>query len=33
VKITYFNKREREKQVRGGDFGSKIDPKSPFFGG
>ena len=33
VKITYFNKREREKQVRGVILGQKIDPKSPLFGG
>jgi len=28
VKITYFNKREREKRVRGVILG---DPKSPLF--
>jgi len=30
VKITYFNKRERETRVRGVILGQKIDPKSPF---
>jgi len=27
VKVTYFNKREKEKRVKGGDFGTKIDSK------
>jgi len=29
VKIAYFNKSEREKRVRGGDFRSKFDLNHP----
>jgi len=32
VKITYFNKREREKRVRGVILG-QVDPESPLFNG
>jgi len=32
VKITYFNKREREKRGRGVILG-QLDPKSPLFDG